>query len=218
MDQVEQIKRIISDKKTSIEKLAQLLESANNQINQYNKALELLQQLSGNKWTYETYLEVERTVSGNNSGAISSSEWGALSPVQRLFLKDKVLSVIQEGDLTFRNIKAFIEAELETRKTITPTPATGPKGKVIFHRLPKIVGIAGSMEVLIDNKKICVLASGDKKSVELDPGTYTIQVAGTLSGTKSEPLTMVVEGSKEYTLAMHFTTGIFKSALIVKVV
>jgi len=101
-----------------------------------------------------------------------------------------------------------------------PWPASYTKGKIVFHRLHKMTGISNAMQVSINNQRVCRLASGDKFSVELDPGKYVIQVSSDakISNAKSEQLDLIVENSKEYILSMYFEIGLIKSSIKLSIV
>ena len=113
---IQEIICLIKSGNMSVEELEKLLKSVEDQLVKYKKALDLIEEAGAENWTYEAYVESVRLGSGSEAKVIVRGLWDQMFTKHKLELRDDAISIIQEGQRNFEEIKATIETELSKGK------------------------------------------------------------------------------------------------------
>lgn len=109
MNEVDQIKTIVRDRQTSVQKLHELLDMANENLSNSAQAIALIEGAGEEGWTYDIWAKVVPSFS------VSRSEWDGMFPPARLQLRAEALNILAEAQRVFEDIRSAIEAELADR-------------------------------------------------------------------------------------------------------
>ena len=111
MNEFDQIMTIVRDRQTSVEKLHELINLANENLSDSARAIALIEGAGEEGWTYELW----RKVLGGGVATVSRSEWDGMLPWARLRVRADSLNTLAEAQRTFTDIRTAIEAELADR-------------------------------------------------------------------------------------------------------
>jgi hypothetical protein len=118
MNELQQLKEVIGDKRTSIDKLEELRSMAEAQLDSYARAIGLLERAGPAGWTYDVWREALSAGGGGESLApmlSSRAEWTGMFPAARERLRTQMLETLLEGQRAFTDIHQTIEAEVISR-------------------------------------------------------------------------------------------------------
>jgi fructosamine-3-kinase len=112
MNEVDQIKTIVRDRQTSVQKLHELLDMANENLGNSAQAITLIEGAGEEGWTYDIWRKVLGT---DHVASVSRSAWDQMFSPDRLRLRANTLATSAEAQRSFEDIRGAIEAELADR-------------------------------------------------------------------------------------------------------
>ncbi len=112
MDEIQQIKMLIQDPHTSIEKLQQLQQLATDKLGRIEQVRQILSKVGPDDWTYEAYQEVLRADGTPESDVMTRGEWDQLFPDLRAQLRTNLMQSAEQGLQGYQDIKTMIAAAL----------------------------------------------------------------------------------------------------------
>lgn len=123
MNEVDQIKAIARDGQTSVQKLHELLDMANENLSNSQQAIRVIEEAGEGGWTYEIW---RRVLGAGGTASVTRSEWDLMFPPVRVRLRADTLNTLAQAQRVFRDIRSAIEAELADRAA-----GLGRSGRVI---------------------------------------------------------------------------------------
>jgi hypothetical protein len=116
MSQVDEIRNIIKDKRTSTETLHKLLSTCNGVLSENAQVMSVLERTGADGWTYDVWRECV-SIGEHPASAlqISKAQWDKIFPPARDQLRAEFVSTLMEARQIFTGLRSEIETELARR-------------------------------------------------------------------------------------------------------